>query len=170
VNIVGDIYDPLEAKTRFVRRFEEELLQTPGVVAVGATTAIPIDDGGSPQRVTIEGRTMSPDEEIGASGIFITPGFFPTIGLRPLEGRLFTSAETENPAADAVIVNRSFAREFWSEGAAVGKRLGLQTGRDRRWLQIVGVIPDIQFEEFGEETPQSRRNIYYPYARPAAGA
>jgi ABC-type antimicrobial peptide transport system permease subunit len=62
-------------------------------------------------------------------------------------------------------VSRGFAREFWPNDSAVGKRIGIQTINGPQWTRIVGVAPDIQFEEFGEETLQSQRNIYYPYGR-----
>jgi putative ABC transport system permease protein len=165
INLVGDRYDPLDAKTSFVLAFEEELRRIPGVGNAATVTAIPIDDGGAPQRVAIEGRTAADDDEIGASAIFISSSFFPALGLEPAEGRLFTQAETQNADADVAIVGRSFAREFWPAESAVGRRIGIRTPEGRRWLQIVGVAPDIQFEEFGEGTLQSRRNIYYPYGR-----
>lgn len=95
----------------------------------------------------------------------ITDRFFSTIGLDPAEGRFFTPAETQNPDADIAVAGRSFAREFWPDESAVGKRIGIRTARGFLWRRIVGVAPDIQFEEFGEETLQSRRNIYYPYSR-----
>jgi len=163
IMITGDQYDPNEAKTSFVRDFENELRNIPGVVSAGATTAIPIDDGGGPQRVAIEGLTRTADEQIGASAIYITPGFFESLGLKPIEGRAFTQVEVQNTELDVVMVNRGFAREFFPNDTAVGRRIALQTQRGPRWLRIVGVVPDIQFEEFGEETAQSRRNIYYPY-------
>ena len=165
VAITGDQYDPLDAKIAFVRNFEEQLRRISGVLNAASTSALPIDDGGGPQRIAIEGRTTSADDEVGVSAIFITERFFPTIGLEPVQGRFFTPFETQNPDVDAAIVSRSFAREFWPNDSAVGKRIGMRTARGFQWRQIVGVAPDIQFEEFGEETLQSRRNIYYPYSR-----
>jgi putative ABC transport system permease protein len=165
VAITGDRYDPPEAKTSFVRNLEDQLRNIPGVVSAAATTALPIDDGGGPQRIAIEGRGTTTDEEVGVSTIFITDRFFSTIGLDPVEGRPFTPAETQNPEADTAIVGRSFAREFWPNESAVGKRIGSRTSRGFLWRRIVGVAPDVQFEEFGEETLQSRRSIYYPYSR-----
>ncbi|MBI4474203.1 MAG: ABC transporter permease, partial [Acidobacteria bacterium] len=164
VTITGDAYDPVEARTNFVRTFEDQLRALPGVVNAGATTSIPIDDGGGAQRVALDTNTTA-DEEIGVSTIFITSGFFPTLGLNPAEGRLFTEAETQNPDAEVAMISRTFAREFWPNGSAVGERIGIRTQRGRRWIRIVGVAPDIQFEEFGEETFQSRRNLYFPYGR-----
>ena len=33
------------------------------------------------------------------------------------------------------------------------------------WLTIVGIAPEIQYEEFGEETAQSALHVYVPYGR-----
>jgi putative ABC transport system permease protein len=42
--------------------------------------------------------------------------------------------------------------------------VGLVDGSRIQWLRVVGVAPDIQFEEFGEETAQSELNVYLPYS------
>jgi putative ABC transport system permease protein len=33
-----------------------------------------------------------------------------------------------------------------------------------QWVRVVGVAPDVQYEEFGEETAQSQLNVYLPYS------
>jgi putative ABC transport system permease protein len=70
------------------------------------------------------------------------------------------------------VVNQALARRFWRGGDAVGRRLGIVEGGGGAvtWRRIVGVAPDLQYEEFGEETAQSRLNVFVPYAtRPYRG-
>ena len=64
------------------------------------------------------------------------------------------------------VVNQRLARRFFPEGA-LGRRVGLVDGGATRWLRIVGVAPDLQYEEFGEDTAQSRLNVFVPYASAA---
>ncbi|HVR69197.1 MAG TPA: ABC transporter permease [Vicinamibacteria bacterium] len=165
VSLAGDAYDPLPAKAAFFRRAAERLRALPGVVEAAATSSIPADDGGAPVRVVADGRPVAPGQETGAQRITIQPSFFATLGLRMEQGRTFTEGETEDAAAPVAIVNGMLARRFWPEGEAVGRRVGLVDAGGTTWLTVVGIAPEVQYEEFGEETSQSRLHVYVPYAR-----
>ena len=94
-------------------------------------------------------------------------------GAPLLEGRSFKPEEHASPTADVAVVNRALARRFLPDGA-IGQRLGSSTGRcvttRPSWLRVVGVSPDLQYEEFGEDTAVAPQRVP-PYARPAlAGA
>jgi putative ABC transport system permease protein len=163
--LAGDAYDPIEAKSAFLRRAAERLRSLPGVRAAAATTTIPTDDGGGPARAVADGQPVAPGEETGVSIIGITPGLFDALGTAAPEGRDFTEDDNAPERARVAIVNRGLARRFWPAGGAVGSRIGLLEGGQTAWLTVVGIAPDVQYEEFGEESPQSRLNVYVPYGR-----
>ena len=165
VYLAGDAYDPIEAKTAFFRRVAERLRSLPGVRAAAATTSIPTDDGGESARAVADGRPVAPGEETGVSVIGVTPGLFETLATPPLEGRDFTEDENAPAGAQVAIVNRGLARRFWPDGGAIGSRIGLVEGGATAWLTVVGIAPEVQYEEFGEESAQSRLNVYVPYGR-----
>jgi putative ABC transport system permease protein len=62
------------------------------------------------------------------------------------------------------VINARLARRLWPDGSAVGRRIGLVGDGDIAWLRIVGVSPDLLYEEPGEQTEQSRLNLHVPYA------
>jgi putative ABC transport system permease protein len=167
--IAGDAYDGTETRAELLRDLEQRLSALPGVKRAAFTSSIPTDDGGAPVRLAIERHPVAPGEEPAAIRIAASPALFETLGAPLLEGRSFTASEHATPASDVVIVNRALARRFWP-GGALGQRLALVDGGGRRpeapltWLRVVGVAPDIQYEEFGEETAQSRLNVFRPYA------
>lgn len=163
IQISGDRYDKTEVRAEFVRALLERLEAQPEIARAAATTSIPTDDGGIPVRLSIDGQPVPPGQEPGALMIVASPSLFETLGASLLEGRSFEPAEHASPRADVAVVNRSLARRFWPDGA-LGRRVGLVDGGNTRWLRIVGVAPDIQYEEFGEETAQSRLNVFVPYA------
>ena len=152
--VAGDAYDPLERRTQLVSDLERRLAALPGVKGAAITSSIPTDDGGAPVRLVIERRPVPPGEEPSAIRIVASPALFETLGAPLVEGRSFTAAEHASAAADVAIVNRTLARRFWPEGA-LGQRLALVDGGGRRpnapvsWLRVVGVAPDLQYEEFG---------------------
>jgi putative ABC transport system permease protein len=161
VYLAGDAYNPPEAKTAFFREAIESLGAIPGVRAAAATSSIPTDEGGSAGRAVVAGRPVAPGEETGVTIVAITPGLFQALGLGLQEGRPFE----EHEPAPVALVNRSLARRFWPDGGAVGAQLGLVESGRTSWLTVVGVAPDVHYEEFGDETPQSALNVYLPYER-----
>jgi predicted permease len=165
VYLAGDAYDDPAARARGLRRIAERLHALPGVEATAATGAIPSDDGGDGIRLVPEHATASRSEEIGAQLIPITPGFFDTIGAPLLEGRPFTLAEHDSPDADVVIVNRALAARFWPGEPATGRQLRVAAGSGVQALRVIGVAPDLVYEELGEETAQSKLSVYVPYGR-----
>jgi len=65
-----------------------------------------------------------------------------------------------------VVVNRRLAERFWPGESALGRRLGVLTDDGGvSWRRVVGVSPDLVYEEFGEETAQSQFILYVPYGR-----
>jgi putative ABC transport system permease protein len=104
---------------------------------------------------------VAPGEETGVTVVAITPGLFHALGLGLQEGRLFE----EHEPAPVALVNRGLARHFWPDGGAVGAQLGLNEGGRTSWLTVVGIAPDVHYEEFGDETPQAALNVYLPYER-----
>jgi len=163
--LAGDAYDPVEAKAAFFRRVVESLQALPGVTAAVVTTSVPTDDGGAPARVVAEGNPTLPGEETGVQVVGTTPELFETLGVGLLAGRRFTEAESANPRAEVAIVNRGLATHLWPRADAVGRRLGWVENGGTTWLTVVGVAPDVLYEEIGEDTSQSRLNLFLPYAR-----
>ncbi|MGE0042661.1 MAG: ABC transporter permease [Vicinamibacterales bacterium] len=161
--LAGDQFDPVAARSAFFSRAASTLRSLPGVTAAAVTTAIPGDDGGGGVRVVIDGRAQVSDE-VGASAIASTEGLFDTLGVSLLDGRPFTPAEVDNPDARVAIVNRALATRLWPGGRAVDRRVGFAGADGIDWYRVIGVAPDVQYEEVGEDTDQSRLNVYVPYA------
>ena len=161
VYLAGDAFDSPEAKVEFLRRAIDALRSIPGVRAAAATSSLPTDDGGAGGRAVVAGRPVAPGDETGVTIVGITPGVFQALGIGLLEGRPFE----EHEPAPVALVNRSLARRFWPDGGAVGAQLGLVEVGRTRWLTVVGIAPDVHYEEFGDETPQAALNVYLPYER-----
>jgi len=111
----------------------------------------------------IDGRVSEADE-INVQAIGITPTLFETINLPLLDGRTFTDQEAINPEANVAVINQSLSQKLWPRESAIDRRIGFKFGDDIVWLRIVGVAPNVHYEEIGEETDQSQLNVYVPYA------
>ncbi|MDP1572584.1 MAG: ABC transporter permease [Vicinamibacterales bacterium] len=161
--LAGDGFDPIEARARSFEAMAAALAALPGVETAAATTSIPGDDGGAGVRVVIDGRA-GPDEAVPASTIGASASFFDTLGVTLLAGRGLTDAEVRDSEARVTVVNDALARRLWPDGSALDRRLGVRTAGEVSWYRVVGIAPDIHYEEVGEATDQSRLTMYVPSA------
>ncbi len=106
---------------------------------------------------------------VGAQAVTVTPELFDTLGVRLEQGRTFTANEFANPQSDAIVINESLAKRLWPGQSALERRVGVATADPRTdgvsWRRVVGVAPDLVYEELGEQTEPARLNVYFPYAR-----
>jgi putative ABC transport system permease protein len=165
VYVAGDRYDPIASRTALVDEVVRRVSALPGVEAASATNAIPTDDGGADVRLLPAGAGAATSFEVGAQAMSVTPAFWDTLSLPLVEGRTFTSAEAANPRGDVVIINRALAERLWPHQSALDRTFRLVTNSDTSAVRVVGVSPDLVYEEFSEQTPQSRLNVYLPYVR-----
>jgi predicted permease len=162
VYLAGDAYDDPVARAQALARVVERVEALPGVRAAVATGAIPGDDGGDGIRLVPDRGTAQPGEELGAQMVPLAGDLWRTLGVALAEGRNFAAGEAADAETDVALVSAALARELWPRGGAVGGRLGLAGVDGTRWLRIIGVAPDLLYEEAGESTAQSRRIVYVP--------
>jgi putative ABC transport system permease protein len=161
--LAGDSYDSVAARAAFFANATSVLSGLPGVEAAAATTSIPGDDGGSTVRLVIDGQATS-DEDLRVSTIGVTSELFSTLGLSFVDGRSFSPGEISEPDAGVAVLNIGLANRLWPDQRAVDRRVGIRAGDHVRWLRVIGIVPDVHYEEIGEETATSRLNVYVPYA------
>ncbi|HTZ49508.1 MAG TPA: ABC transporter permease [Verrucomicrobiae bacterium] len=78
----------------------------------------------------------------------VTEDFFPVLGVRPLQGRLFTSADMQ-PGSRSVILSYELWRDnFGSHPAAIGKTITL----DGAPHTIIGVMPPLPATGFSTDS------------------
>ncbi|HZS08168.1 MAG TPA: ABC transporter permease [Blastocatellia bacterium] len=164
----GTNYTTPAQRGAFLQRLEERLRALPGVRQVALSASQPVWGFNSSGGVVIEGQPEAPQGQWPE--VFFEPvstGYFETLGVRLLEGRFFTPADTADRPA-VVIINETMARRFWPNESAVGKRVG-RPGNNRNWVEIVGVVNDISFPgSLGE--PYTRLESFRPMAQSPQGS
>ena len=152
-------------KTRaYYARLFERLAALPGVVSVGAATALPTSPLGPDfeRPVWPEERPAEERARRQAWVRMVTPGYFETIGIRVRAGRAFTDAD--GPLSPrAVILSEGLARRLWPAGGAVGRRLVVDYSLSGTYAyDVVGVVNDVRF---GGPRSALRDEIYLPHAQ-----
>jgi predicted permease len=145
--------------------WESQLRSIPGVLAVGATSHLPLDkdipNWYSPYR--LEGATKDESEALISDLRCVTPGYFAAMGARLKEGRYFT-ADDRAGSQEVVIVDDLLARSNWPGQSALGKKIEAEhtteNGFKPIWSVVVGVIDHIQNHSL---TQPVRGQIYMPF-------
>ena len=149
---VGDI-------SRFYYQLTTRLAAIPGVQAAAATTKIPLDDAGqSHNGAWVEDRPVGKD---GLPTIHstaeVSQDYFKAMNIPIIEGRTFRDDGGERPSHEMVVA-RAFAKHFWPNGSAIGKR-AKTGGPDAAWSTIVGVVGDVHDEALTKPVDEM---IYLP--------
>jgi putative ABC transport system permease protein len=136
--------DPL-VLTQYIQRLLDEVRAVPGMREAAVTTGIPLRGWGDGMPFRLPAK---PDEVVLTGFKIITPGYFQTLGLRPIAGRLLDSRDTAG-AAPAVVVNQSFVRRYFPDKTPIGEHILVEKilptrrglGPQLSW-EIVGVVAD----------------------------
>jgi predicted permease len=142
-------YDTLRAKVLYAR-IEDELRAIPGVTGV-ASSMVPLLSGDSwGNDVRVQGFECLPDTDCNSRFNAAGAGYFTTIGSPLIAGRDFQASDTYE-AAKVAVVNLAFAEKFKLGRQAVGKFMGRSGGTDSLRIQIVGLVPNIAYNDAKRE-------------------
>jgi predicted permease len=151
---------------RFVNFFDRALLRVselPGVTAVGASNMIPLDGNGTDRLIEIEGYVPRDKSDMpDAQNRQVTPGWFDAMGIPTVRGRLIERSDDEK-AQRVLVVNQAFAKRFFPNADAIGKRVRLgKLTADFPWATIVGIVGDVRGFAL-DEPPEP--TMYWPVAQ-----
>jgi predicted permease len=137
----------------FYRRLEEKLRAVPGVASAGLAQIAVLANNEWDNGITIAGYHSKPGEDMDPHFNSVSPGYFDTLGIKVLAGRVFTVRDDINSPRVAV-VNASFAMRYFGSGVAVGHRFGRGTDPGTKTdIEIIGVVADTRYENLRDEIP-----------------
>jgi predicted permease len=125
----------------------ERLRATPGVIAAGTLSALPLTQDISTQVVYLEGQPAPRGTRVpSATQYQVSPGLFRALGTRVVAGRDFTEADRPDRPAVA-LVNETFARRFLGPNP-IGARFG--SAAKGPWTEVIGIVQDGKYQSLGE--------------------
>ena len=159
-------YATAEDRLRFLDALAERLESVPGARGTALSTALPGFWGGQ-YYFAVDGAQYPREQDYPAAHrVAVSPGYFRTYGVEPVRGRVIEDRDREG-AVPVAVVNESFARRYYPEDDAVGKRVRVgRSDSEEPWRTIVGVVPDMHAGGPEDEFPEA---MYLPLAQaPAA--
>jgi putative ABC transport system permease protein len=152
------------ALARFVEDLESRISAIPGVESAGVINMLPIAHTGFNGPVRVPERLILPEESPLAEGRVVTPGYFATVGMRLIAGRLPSSAHHAD-APPVIVVNETLAQQVWPglpPSAVVGRRMATGLERTGAWREVIGVVRDVRSRR-PEAAPDAE--AYVPFAQ-----
>jgi len=125
-------------------RLIERIESIPSVSSAGLTGWLPLRTDAPPTPINLRSAPVDPREAASAPMQMVDAGFFETLGVQPIAGRLFNGNDRDLERPTAVIVNETLARTLWPEGSAIGQMIAVDPHEWDTWAPVVGVVPDIR--------------------------
>src|SRR6185295_1646 len=119
----------------------------PGVESAGAISFLPLASTGAATGFTIVGL---PDPQPGQEPVtdvrVADTGYFRTLNVALLRGRLFTEREMREKS-NVVVVNEALARRYFPNDDPLGKSLVIAMNNPNVPTEIIGVVADVKYAD-----------------------
>jgi macrolide transport system ATP-binding/permease protein len=150
-------YNKPEKQVALGREIVNRLQSLPGVISVGFTTKLPIEDGDQTTGFRIVGRPYHGEHnEVAIRAI--SSGYMATLRTQLVSGRYFRDDE-DSSQPRIVIINEALAKQYFPGENPVGKQIAFDEKEKSRML-IVGEVKDLQE---GQLDAAPRGAMYIPF-------
>ncbi|HKS08883.1 MAG TPA: ABC transporter permease [Pyrinomonadaceae bacterium] len=161
IGLPNAAYQDPQKRAAFLKQLETNLAGAPEVSSVGLVTRLPLMSAlnNITSFLAIEGRQVPPGERPEIDFRRASTGYFQTMGIPLLSGRLVTEQDVANNTS-SVLINEAMAKRFFSGEDPVGKRISTanSTGQQTQWQTILGVVGSVRHLGLDVEP---RPEIYY---------
>jgi len=152
-----DTSQPLDKRAGAYRDLDARLQAIPGVISMADTYTTPLAGTMSNTGIEVDKKYVG-DANINEVG----PGYFETIGVAILEGRIFDDRDTKG-APNVALITKSFD-DAYLKGAGVGAHFMVPDDRGGPGTEyaVIGVIADQKYMNIRETHPKT---FYMPSAQ-----
>jgi len=146
VPAADDRYDTAEKKKLFFEQVLQRVRALPGVTTATVSLSVP-PLGGAGSFITIPGKTHS--ERWESMVDLCSEGYFQTLGLQLLRGRLLSETDI-NSARHVAVVNQAFARTYFPGEDPLGQKIKFDVFDElpetphNAYFEVVGVVTDFR--------------------------
>jgi len=150
IPIHDNTYKTVAERINFYDQMRAKISALPDVLSTGISTNATPPENGWDQAFEVSGKAEA--EEQKARLNFIDPGYFKTLQIPLLRGRVWDETEIAH-SAPLVLVNEAFAKRYFPTGQTLGRSIKIPTLKNEPpyiiaskgsdgWLQVVGVVGD----------------------------
>ena len=142
------------------QRILNQLSALPGVRFAAATSDPELANHNTGSNITVAGYQASENEDMNVEAAKVSSGYFSTLEMPLLVGRVFTDQDRVG-AQKVAVVNESFVQKFFgSPENALGHYFCWGAGNVTPDIEIVGVVKDVRHTTLRAEV---RRSVFTPF-------
>ena len=171
IPIHDNTYTNWAARMNYYEQLRAKIAELPDVVSTGISTNATPPSSGDEERFELLGKAPNPSIEGQTARMnYVDPGYFSTLRIPLLQGRIWDHTEVAHCAL-LVLVNQTFAKRFYPNGDILGHSLKVPSHKNEPryiltvpgadgWLQIIGVVADSLDDGLDKPVKPA---IYMPY-------
>ncbi len=162
-------YDPKQALV-VQKQLLDTLATQAGVRSVAGTDDPVLTGDNSLSNISFAGHGDKPDDDTRAEWSAVTAGYFSTMDIPLLAGRMFTDHDQDGKSKVAIL-NANLARKYFGEPRkAIGQLMARGSGSDAKFdIEIVGVVGDTKHAQMRQEIEPTVYRPFYQDELPRAG-
>jgi predicted permease len=141
LTMTGRSYNDKPTILNTYRQLWERLEHSPGAIAAGGVTSLPLSEAFAWTPITVEGRTPLPGEKfLNADERIVGGHYFEAMEIPLRGGRLFNEQDDATKPT-AVIVDEYMADQLWPGQDPIGRRIHIvELPSKDPWQTVVGVV------------------------------
>jgi putative ABC transport system permease protein len=160
VALPGRKYDQPEKTLRFFQDALRRINAIQGVQSAGMVSYLPFSGIGAGTGFTIVGQPPpAPGNDLTTDVSVCDNGYFRTLRLSLLKGRLFTEREMQEKS-NVVVINEALARRYFPNEDPLGKQVVIAMTQPNVPTEIIGIVSNSKFVDLRTE---SRPTSYWPH-------
>ena len=163
-------YATEEQRSSFYNRLLENIRALPGVESTAAASGLPLGNNGWQTSFVIDGRPVPPrDQTPLMEACLVTPDYFKAMNIPVLRGRVFNDRDDRShlagkdlsklsevqkmgAAINAIVIDEEFAKRYWPNEDAVGKRIRMGADPDSPVAEVLGVVGRVKMESLNQNS------------------
>ena len=137
VQTYGQRYRSAENSRQFFSQALDAVRRVPGVTSAAFTGQLPLSGDSE-----IYGTHFESDDPLTGIPVYryvVTPGYFETLEIPLLRGRLLNDQDRTD-APPAIVLSESFAKKKFPNQDAIGKRVRIGSATEGPWYTVVGIV------------------------------
>jgi putative ABC transport system permease protein len=148
VGLTSGTYEERIDQVRFWETLLANIGAQPGIEKAAFTNSLPghgINDG----PVTVEGRdTGDTATKPFVNYVTVSPSYFETMRIKPIQGRLFDSRDRFE-SMSVTVISEFTAKSMFPGESPIGERIRFDLDEDKTVYTIIGVVPDVLMDDDG---------------------
>ena len=157
----ADPYRPPEKRSAFYRELLRRVSWMPGVqqAAIGSGGSLPMGRARNIFPFTIQGRPADVERVPVAEFATVTPGYFRTLEIAQVSGRIFSDSDDVN-SQKVALIDDTLAHRYWPGEDPIGTQIKAGAlNSTAPWTTIVGVVSSVKSDGF--DAP-AMPHVYFP--------